>query len=390
MPSLWFDTLTDAHRAELAPCGTIDPKPDVLIVGGGIVGLALAYYLSEQRARVQLIEADQLASGASGASLGGIWPNDQGAAHPAGFQSLAFLGRDLWGRLSVRPGFEFDWRVNGFLNVNPEKFPPSAPEVAARLQEQGYSVTAVDSEQIAALEPNLAPGLTAGLHYPSEAHLHPVKAALSLARAARKNGANIVTGVRALSVMLSASRVIEVETTAGKISPGQVVVATGWNADWLGLAKPQALALRPVSGQVISTEPVSKLLKSSIGGKYLVLQLKSGEIVTGGNLLESDSLTPDSQLSERFAAAARELIPALADVKFTRAWCGIRPGTPDGLPVLDRAPTAENLWLACGHFRNGVLLAPACGKLVSEWMLNGTKSDQLSAFSFQRLSKTQS
>lgn len=385
MPSLWFDTLTDAHRAELAPRGTIDSKPDVLIVGGGIVGLALAYYLSERRIRVQLIEAGHLASGASGTNLGGIWPNDQGASHPAGFQSLAFLGRDLWGRLSVRPGFDFDWRVNGFLNVNPEKFAPGAPECAARLQEQGYAVTAVDAEQITALEPNLAPGLTAGLHYPSEAHVHPVKAALSLARGARKFGANIVTNVRAVSVVLDASRVVEIETTSGKVSPGEVVVATGWDADWLGAAKPPALALRPVSGQVISTEPVAPILKSSIGGKYLVLQLKSGEIVTGGNLLESDSLTPDPQLSERFAAAARELIPALADAPFTRAWCGVRPGTPDGLPVLDRAPTAENLWLACGHFRNGVLLAPACGKLMSEWILNGTKSDQLSAFSYQRL-----
>lgn len=385
--SVWFDTLTATQRAELdATRGAeLDVTPDVLIVGGGIVGLALAYFLSESRARVQLIEAGSLASGATGANLGGIWPNDQGGTLAAGFQSLALQSRDLWGRLSVRPGFDFDWRVNGFLNVNPEKFPPSAPEFAARVQEQGYTVTAVDEEQISALEPHLCPGLTAGLHYPSEAHLHPVKAAISLARAAQRHKAGIATGVRATAVQTSGTRVKAVETTAGTITPGNVVVATGWSADWLGETKPLALPLRPVSGQLISTEPLPPFLRGAVGGKCLVLQLRSGEVVAGGSVLESDCLTPDPRVSEAFACAARDLLPALKDVPFIRAWCGLRPGSPDGLPILDRAPTADNLWLACGHFRNGVLLAPAGGKFLAEWILRGGDApDELTSFRWNR------
>ena len=108
---IWFETLTAAQRAELsANDGTpLVEQPDVLIVGGGIVGLALAYFLAESKIRVQVIESGSIASGATGANLGGIWPNDQGGTLPAAFQSLALQSRDLWdgcrsGRVSTSIG----------------------------------------------------------------------------------------------------------------------------------------------------------------------------------------------------------------------------------------------------------------------------------------------
>jgi glycine oxidase len=384
--SIWFATLSAADRTELESTGhqPILKTPDVLVVGGGVIGLATAYFLAERGARVQLIEVETIASGASGANAGGIWPNDQGPSHTAGFQQLAFLSRDLWGRLSLRPDFDFDWRVNGLLNVDPEKFAPSATECAARYQEQGYTVHAVDGGQIALLEPNLKPGFGAGLHCPSEAHVHPVKAALSFVRAARRKGANIATGIAAKSFAHEGGRLLSVETTAGRIEPRFVVSATGWTAEWLRAQLPALPSLRPVSGQLISSAPLPPLLKGSVVGKFIVLQLPSGEIVTGGNLLESESVTPDPTLSARFAEAARELIPKLRDVVFPRAWCGRRPATLDGLPLIDRAPGFDNLFLAAGHYRNGVLLAPATGKLLSEWILSGTQPELLAPFDAER------
>jgi len=383
--SIWFATISQAERRELDLVSTdaLLKTPDVLVVGGGIIGLATAYFLAERGASVQLIEAGSLASGASGANAGGIWPNDQGPAHSTGFQPLAFMSRDLWGRLSLRPGFDFDWRVNGFLNVNPEKFAPSAAECAARSQEQGYTVHAVDGGQIALLEPALKSGLVAGLHFPSEAHVHPVKAAASFARAARSKGAKITVGVAAKSVVEQGGRVASVETTSGRCTPKFVVSATGWTADWL--RQTHALPpLRSVSGQLISTDPLPPLLRGAVGGKFIALQLRSGEIVAGGTLLESESITPDPNLSNTIAVATSELIPQLRDVAFTRAWCGRRPTTPDGLPVIDRAPGFDNLFLACGHFRNGVLLAPATAKLVSEWISTDKMPDELAPFKADR------
>jgi glycine/D-amino acid oxidase-like deaminating enzyme len=387
--SIWFATLSSAERRELdaVDSPTLLKTPDVLVVGGGIIGLATAYFLADCGARVQVIEAGMIASGASGANAGGVWPNDQGPSHSAGFQQLAFLSRDLWGRLSLRPDFDFDWRVNGFLNVNSEKFPPSAAECAARQQEQGYTVHAVDAGQIALLEPNLKPGLTAGLHCPSEAHIHPVKAALSFARTARRKGAGIATGVAARLLVHQNGHVASVETTAGRIEPRFVVSATGWTAAWLRGAMTELPPLRSVSGQLLSTGPLPPLLKGSVAGRFILLQLRSGEIVTGGNLLESENLAPDSEVSAQIAAAARDLVPRLSDVPFPRAWCGRRPATPDGLPVIDRAAGFDNLFLACGHYRNGVLLAPATGKLLSEWILNGTPAAELAPFRADRFAK---
>jgi glycine oxidase len=387
--SIWFATLSAAESRELHADGDreIVKTPDVLVVGGGIIGLATAYFLADRGVRVQVIEAGTIASGASGANAGGIWPNDQGPSHPAGFQEFAFLSRDLWGRLSLQPDFDFDWRVNGVLNVNPEKFPPSAAECAARCQEQGYTVHAVDAGQIALLEPNLKPGLSSGLHYPSESHLHPVRAALSFARAARRKGAGIATGIAAISLASQNRRVKSVATTAGTIEPRFIVSATGWSAEWLRGALPALPPLRSVSGQLISTAPLPPVLKGAVVGKFLVLQLRSGEIVTGGNLLESESLTPDPALSAQFADAARDLVPSLRDVAFSRAWCGRRPTTPDGLPIIDRAPGFDNLFLAAGHYRNGVLLAPATGKLLAEWILSDSPAPQLAPFTATRFTK---
>lgn len=387
--TVWLATLTPAERRELATGspGELLPTPDVLIVGGGIIGLAAAYFLADWGLAVQLIEAGELASGASGANAGGIWPNDQGPAHSDGFQQLAFLSRDLWGRLSLRPGFDFDWRVNGFLNVNPEKFQPSAPETAARFQEQGYTVQAVDAGQISLLEPNLKPGLAMGLHYPSEAHVHPVRAALSFARGARAKGARLAIGVTARTLSMNGPRALAVETTAGTISPRFVVSATGWTAAWLEDAGVTLPPLRSVTGQLISTPPIEPVLRGAVGGKYLVLQLRSGEIVTGGNLVESEVLDPDADLSRQFAEAACDLIPRLADVPFSRSWCGRRPATPDGLPVIDKAPGTENLFLACGHYRNGMLLGPATGNLLSEWIVSGNHPQGLAHFRVNRFVK---
>ncbi len=385
--SVWFATLSAAERRELdreSP-QKILKTPDVLVVGGGIIGLATAYFLADRGARVQLVEAESLAAGASGGNAGGIWPNDQGPSHAAGFQQLAFLSRDLWGRLSLCPDFDFDWRVNGFLNVDPEKFSPSAVACAASFQDLGYTVHAVDSEQISMLEPNLRPGLRSGLHGPSEAHVHPVKAALSLARAACKKGANITIGVAAHSIISNGERLMRVDTSAGPIEPRFVVSATGWTAEWLRQSVTELPPLRSVSGQLISTDPLPRLLNGSVGGKFILLQLRSGEVITGGSLQESESVTPDRDLSDRFADAARELVPKLQDAAFTRAWCGQRPATPDGLPVIDRAPGFDNLFLATGHYRNGVLLAPATGKLLSEWILSGEQPQELVPFNANRL-----
>lgn len=376
---LWKHILPPGDRAELErDDGLALPRPDVLVIGGGIIGLAVAHALASRKRSVQLIDAGPLADRATAASAGGIWPADQGPHHPPAFQTLALLGRDLWGRMSLKPDFDLDWRVNGFLTVNPDRFGNDAATFAHTAQEAGYTVHAVDGEQIAHLEPHLRPGLAAGIHCPSDAHLHPLKAAASLARSARRAGAKLAPGTSWISTETAAGRVVSVQTSRGSCTPGHVVICSG------SLAPAPAELVRPVSGQMIATGPLPPLLRGTVGGKFLTLQLKSGEIITGGTVAENDRLEPDPVLSAQLAQAARELIPALADVPFTRAWCGVRSATRDGLPVVDRSPGLENQWLSTGHHRNGLLLAPATAHLLADWICQGSRPEELAPLSATR------
>jgi glycine oxidase len=377
--SVWWSTLTPVEQAEFSRDDGLAPQPDVLVVGGGIIGLALAQALAAQKQSVQLIEQGTLGGGATAGSAGGIWPADQGPFHPPEFGPLALLSRDLWGRLSLKPDFNLDWRVNGFLTVNPERFQGEASRFAAQAQELGYTVHAIDAEQVARLEPRLAPAPAGGIHCPSDAHLHPLKGAVSFARAARRGKARLAIQTKLLEIERVAGRVVSVRTSRGECRPRHLVMCTGHEAVL------PAGVLRPVWGQLISTDPLPPLMKCTIGGPFLTLQLKTGEVVTGGTQAEGRNEAPDAELSAKLAEGARRLLPDVADLRFTRAWCGVRSATRDGLPIIDRAAGVENEWLAVGHHRNGLLLAPGTADLLARWMLTDEQPEELQGFGLQRL-----
>jgi glycine/D-amino acid oxidase-like deaminating enzyme len=397
MRSVWWNHLTDSDRAELAAGGQTPllEAPSVLVVGGGLVGLCAAYYAAEQGASVQVIEAGDLASDASGASFGGVWPNELGTAltidaeSPAAalFQELAFQSRDLWGRLSVRPGFDFDWQVNGFLHVHPDRFRPSASEFTDRGMELGYTLTAVDAEQVQRLEPALAPCPAGGVLFSSEARLNPVRAAISLARGIRQKGGRVTTQTVALRLETTPEGVasVRVRTPNGTqtIHPKHLVVATGARLNWLG-ERSNLIPLQPFTSEAVATGPVPPLLKTTVGGRYLAMQLKSGEVIVGGTNVPGLLDAPRPEIIADMVAQARALIPALANVEFPVAWCAARPSTPDGLPILDRLPGCTNAWVATGHFRAGILLATGTGKFLADWIFRGQADLDLAPLSLAR------
>lgn len=377
--SIWFATLNDKERAELRSFAGRDvlTTPDVLIVGGGIVGAATAYALSEQGVQVQVVESGTLGGLASGANAGGIWPDQQGIEYPEAFRNLARRSRDLWGKLPARDGFDFDWRVNGFLTVDPKHWDTSPDDLAMHLLSEGLSAHAIDGEQVRMLEPHLRSDIIGGVHYPSEAHVHPVKAVLSFARAST---AQFSTETRAISMDVKNGRVQSVQTTAGTIQPGHVIAATGWMADWCAAHAPTPPPLTPISGQMIATAPQPPLLSNTVLGKAILFQLLTGEVVTGGNMVEGDVTAADTQVTAEYAKMAGELLPALKDVPFRHAWTGARPTTPDRLPILDQLPGIDNFLMAAGHFKNGLLLAPITGQLMTEWIVEGKPSLDLTSF----------
>jgi glycine oxidase len=118
-------------------------------------------------------------------------------------------------------------------------------------------------------------------------------------------------------------------------------------------------------------------MKYTVVGEHLVTQLKCGRLLTGGNVVDGIVETPDFEMAARMAEAAAKLVTGLRATDFTHAWCGARPATPDGMPIIDLVPGASNGWIATGHYRNGVLLSPITGQRVAEWINLGKRPADL-------------
>lgn len=380
-PELERELVSYRSRPPLAEC-------DVLVVGAGLVGLATAWFAAERGLVVQVVDGGDLAGDASGASFGGVWPNELGTGLPNSFQELAFASRDLWGRLSVRPGMDFDWRVNGFVQVDPTRFPPSAEAFVDAQLERGWSLTSLDATQLANLVPGLSPTRREGLLFPSEAQLDPVKTALSLARGVVNARGCVRTRLRATGVLRDGDAIREVTLSAEggetvTVRPRFLVVASGWQLDWLGDAPPR-LPLRAVGGQAVASDPVAPLLKPSLSGGVMVTQTRAGHVLVGASMVEGALASPDDATSARLVAAARELFPPLEGIAFPHAWVGNRPATPDGLPILDRLPETSNAWIAAGHHRTGILLASGSGHAIAEWIATGKTTVDLGPYRADR------
>ncbi len=399
MRSVWWNRLTDRERAEIAELTGSPPAtaPDLLVVGAGLVGLCTAWYAADRGLSVVVIDAGDALGEASGASFGGVWPNELGSMldlpddSPAAeaFQELAFSSRDLWGRLSVRPGFEIDWQVNGFLQVDAQRLQPTAEAFTERALNRGYSLAECDAEQVATLEPALAPCPHGGVRYPSEARLNPLKAGLALIRGIRQKGGRVVTHAAARSLQTNSvgdqlEVVVETPTAAITIRPKAVVAASGANLSWLG-ERANLVPVRPTTSEAVATGPVAPLLTSTIGGRFLVQQLRTGEVIAGGTTVEGRLDQPRPATIQEIIAATRQLIPALANVEFPSAWCGARSSTPDGQPILDLVPGTRRVWLAVGHHRAGILLATGTGRLLADWIADD-QAPGIDAFRLARFS----
>ena len=386
--TIWEALLSEHERLALEPGVPVSlpRRPDVLVIGGGIVGIAIAYFLAGRKAgQIVLVEQGALASGATRANAGGIFPGQQGAHLPPAFRALGLASTRLYTELSEEDWAHFDWRQSGSLAVSAERFACPMSEYAAQEKAAGRIVEYLTGSAVRELEPALSPDIAEGIYYPQDGRLNPLRTTLSFAAAARDLGATFATGVRVEGFETDSGRIQRVKTTAGDFDPGTVVLATGWSAPQLAEALGLSLPVEPVKGQMLATEPADFELRAAVNSTQAMMQLPSGEIIAGGTVeYLGEDYEPTQPIMDKIVTEARRVIPALREVPFVRAWAGLRPHTPDDLPVIDRAPGFDNLFLATGHFKNGVLLAPITGQLLAEWLIDGKPAMDLSALCYER------
>ncbi len=353
--AVWRDELTPAERAQLGRgAGVIgQPRPDVLVVGGGIVGVATAAACHEAGlGSVLLVEAGRLGSGATGGAAGLLTPEIHEWSDPEPFVDLARTSLELWDELEqTSPGgvglIELDWLG---LQPDPEGFAPH----------QRPEVELLDPGQVASLVPGLARPM-AGALIRRQARVNPLRSLLRLASAVPE----IATGTAATSVTVRGGTVVTVTTTAGDIHPGAVVFATGMPPVLDGL--PLDLPASRVKGHLLVTEPAPVRLPGTVAP--VATQLSGGRLLVGGTFDvgdESPKVRPE--VIESILAALYATLPAVAGLPAAYQWCCFRPRHPDGRPVIDRVPGLRNAWLTSGHFRTGILMAPVTARTIARWI----------------------
>ncbi len=375
--SIWLATLNDAQRRNVRQVSSaaLLPSPDLLVLGGGIVGLATAYFAAERGLRVQVIsESTELARDAEW-SLGCIIPNVCRWQFSPATQHLGQASRDWWAKLAVRPEFQIDWRVCGSLMVDEQRLAPHPRQHMLAALDEGYSVHDVDAEQVALLEPALSPRSLGGLHYPSEALLHPLKAASGFITGLTRRGGQIAAVDSISAVKMESGHVTSVETPSGTIHPKSVFCD---DTELLSRQFGDQAALPglvPTRQIFRATSRIAPVLKRSVLDAHWVVQLKTGEIVVAVPIGDSAENSAE-QTIER----TRQLIPALSDVAFGRTWTGISQRSPNGIPVIDKVANCDNVWASGGLDFAEVLFAPIIGKSLVDWIRDNQRPEDLMPF----------
>lgn len=334
-------------------------RPDVLILGGGIIGLACARELAGRGLQVEVLERGRAGGSASWAAAGLLAPL---AETPSGgpFFEACRAARDLWRswvpELEDESGVALDYDCSGALIL----FPPGMAEAAALRQLEiarglGEPAERIENARLRQLLPDLAPRAWTAVLLSGEHRVDNRQVTTALAVAANRRGVVIREGCEVRRVRVG--EIIEVEGEGFRLEAPRLVVAAGaWSGSIEGL--PQ-LPVRPVRGQMLRVAEVDWPFLGSVRAEHLyAVRRAGGSLLIGATVEEAewaDHPTP-AGLAQLLEFSQRWL-PGLAEKPVVETWAGLRPATPDGLPLLGPLDS-ERLWVATGHYRNGILLAP--------------------------------
>ena len=331
-----------------------------MVVGGGVIGCALAYELASRGSRVLVLERERLCAGAS-AGAGGMLAPQVEARAPGPLLELGLRSRAMFPEWCA--GLEVGMQFSGILRVTCDEAGAAGLRTRARWQgEQGLEARLCDAGECARLCPGLAPALL-GLWVP-DGQVDAPRLTLALGQAAVRAGAQVREGVVVTAIHDGA-----VDTPEGRVAAEAVVVATG---AWSGLLA--GMAVRPVKGQRLMLRHPGWAPPLVVWSDGCYLVPKAGGRVLVGATEEAQAgfdRTVTAGAVAALATAAAQAAPPLAAAELAGAWAGLRPGTPDHLPLLGRLPGASRTWLATGHHRNGILLAPLTARLLGEAILRG-------------------
>lgn len=351
---------------------------DVIVIGGGAVGSACAWELAVAGRSVLVLERDRPAGEGWRAAAGMLAPQVEAEEEDPLFE-LGLAGRarvaELAGPLRESTGIDIQFWQGGIARI--ASSPARVNELKTRVAWQrqlGHLCDWFDEDEIRARWPWLGPNL-GGMWASQEAAVDPVRLVEALRADATRLGARFLTE-EAISLERHGNKITGV-TAGSRHSAAEVVIAAGaWSGNLLGLPRP--LSVEPIRGQMAAL-PWPPGVEPAIvfgDGGYIVAR---GTDAIVGSTMESAGFAPDvtpaglAQILEGVGA----LCPSWAQFGITRTWAGLRPVTPDGLPIIGREPRVEGLWYATGHGRNGILFSAITGQLMARLLAGENEMEHL-------------
>jgi glycine oxidase len=363
---------------------------DIIIVGGGVIGLAIARALLLRRAgKVTLIERGQPGTEASWAA-GGILAPQVEANHADSFFRLAAASRDLYpvfaGSLKTETGVDVELDQTGTLYLGfSEK---DEAELRLRYEWQsseGLSVEWLTAEEARALEPCISSQVRCALSFPNDFQVENRRLVEALMVANDKLGMRLMTDTVVSELRIEGGRILGVETSAGFMAAPVVVIAAG---AWTSLIKSNGaqIKIEPVRGQMLCFESRPQIVRHVIYSSrgYLVPR-RGGRLLAGSTTEQAGfdkHVTDDGMRAIR--SMASEIAQATEQLPLIDSWAGFRPRAEDDLPVLGPDHEVDGLFYATGHYRNGILLAPITGELIAAAIMDRATPPMLAAFSPKR------
>ena len=342
----------------------------MIVIGGGIIGLSLAVALRKRGASVLVVERGEPGREASHAAGGMLVESP--LETPAVLRPLASASAQMYPEfaheLEVESGMKVDLRDAGTILLSPESELPAACHATRA--------------KIAELEPALG-NTELNAFYINERSVDPRGLTYAAIKTAKNRGVDFSSGDEVTAVEVADGRASGVTTVKTSFSATRIVNCAG---AWSGGIGPVALPTRPVKGQMLCLAmPSRTLLKHVIRSPRAYLIPRSdGRLLVGATVEEAGfDKRVDPVTIENFHRAAIELVPKLAEAKILEAWTGLRPGTPDALPILGETRT-PGYYIATGHFRDGILLAPVTAQVMADVVENKKPEYDLQAFSPSR------
>ena len=381
---------------------------EVVVIGGGVIGAATAYFLCKEGAEVMIVEADDLSSGASGACDGFVsLQTKQLGDHLEMARKSAQLFPPIVEDLEVDVEYN---RCGGLMLARTADQLKELKARAKKLKAAGLEVEILSPSELKERLPEVGKDVKGASFCADDSQVNPYKFTLGLAQKAQEMGAIILKGCKVENIVVTNNRVREVDTSLGSIHSRRVICAAGTGSNQIGKMIIVDIPILPQRGQILVTESRERLLDCIVSGaEYLgtkadlaelmpddeeALKLGLGftaEQTASGNILIGstrefvgfdNNTTPD--VINAIAKNAIDFLPWIKDLDVIRSFAGLRPYSPDGLPILGTVKGVKGFYMATGHAGDGICLAPITGKLMSELVLDGETSMDIEPFSLYR------